>query len=146
MSATDPLPAIRRIDTTRSDLCALEIVGHFTAADLENAYGLLEAAYAEHEVVDLLVRIRDYDGFDWSAVFHKATIRGKAKALRHIRNYAVIGGPTWMRAVLTVFGPLTSIKTRHFAPDREAEAWAWVGGTEARHKPSAPPSAAPPRG
>ena len=69
MTATDPLPAIRRIDTDRGDLCGLEVVGHFTSNDLENAYGLLEAAYAQHEKVDLLVRIRHYEGFDWGAVF-----------------------------------------------------------------------------
>ncbi len=93
MTAIDPLPAIRRIDTDRDDLCALEVAGHFTSNDLENAYGLLEGAYAMHDKVDLLVRIKDYDGFDWGAVFDESTIRGKAQALRHIRNYAVVGGP-----------------------------------------------------
>ncbi len=130
MNAMDPLPAIRRIDTNRSDLCALEIVGHFTANDLENAYGLLEAAYAEHDKVDLLVRIKHYDGFDWGAVFDEGTIRGKAQALRHIRKYAVVGGPSWMRAVLTVFGPLTAVKTRHFRSSDEGAAWEWIGGSE----------------
>lgn len=130
MKAIDPLPAIRRIDTNRSDLCALEIVGHFTANDLENAYGLLEAAYAENDKVDLLVRITQYDGFDWGAVLNEATIRGKAQALRHIRKYAVVGGPVWMRAVLTAFGPLTSVKTRHFRSSNEARAWEWIGGAE----------------
>lgn len=131
MITMDPLPAIRRIDTDRSDLCALEIVGHFTAADLENAYGLLEAAYAEHQKVDLLVRITHYDGFDWGAVFDETTIRGKAHALRHIRKYAVVGGPAWMRAVLSVFGPLTSITTRHFDAASETKAWEWIGGKPA---------------
>ncbi|MCV3240988.1 STAS/SEC14 domain-containing protein [Mesorhizobium sp. ZC-5] len=130
MTAIDPLPAIRRIDTDRDDLCALEVAGHFTSNDLENAYGLLEGAYAMHDKVDLLVRIKDYDGFDWGAVFDESTIRGKAQALRHIRNYAVVGGPGWMRAVLAVFGPLTSIRTRHFDIAEESKAWEWIGGKE----------------
>ena len=130
MTAIDPLPAIRRIDTDRDDLCALEVAGHFTSNDLENAYGLLEGAYAMHDKVDLLVRIKDYDGFDWGAVFDDSTIRGKAQALRHIRNYAVVGGPGWMRAVLAVFGPLTSIRTRHFDIAEESKAWEWIGGKE----------------
>ena len=130
MTAIDPLPAIRRIDTDRDDLCALEVAGHFTSNDLENAYGLLEGAYAMHDKVDLLVRIKDYDGFDWGAVFDESTIRGKAQALRHIRNYAVVGGPGWMRAVLAVFGPLTSIRTKHFDIAEESKAWAWIGGKE----------------
>jgi SpoIIAA-like len=130
MTATDPLPAIRRIETDRGDLCALEIVGHFTANDLENAYGLLEAAYAEHEKVDLLVRMGQYDGFDWAAIFNRTTIRGKTQALRRIRKYAVVGGPGWMRPMLAFFGPLTSIKIKHFAADDETRAWEWIGGKE----------------
>ena len=120
MHPLDPVPAIRRIDTDRDDLCALEIVGRFTAADLENAYGLLEGAYA------VLVRISRYDGFDWSAAFTDATIRGKTRALRHIRKYAVVGGPGWMRTVIGIFGPLTSIETRYFDADEEAAAWTWL--------------------
>jgi hypothetical protein len=126
MHPLDPVPAIRRIDTTREDLCALEIVGRFTAADLENAYGLLEGAYAVHDKIDLLVRISRYDGFDWSAAFTDATIRGKTRALLHIRKYALVGGPAWLRTVIGIFGPLTSIETRYFDADEEAAAWEWM--------------------
>ncbi len=129
MHQFEPVPAIRRIETDRSDLCALEIVGRFTAADLENAYGLLEAAYMMHEKIDVLVRITDYDGFDWSAVFTRSTARGKTRALGRIRKYAVVGGPGWMRAVLTIFGPLTSIKTKHFDAADESRAWKWIGAS-----------------
>ena len=128
MHQFEPVPAIRRIETDRDDLCALEIVGRFTAADLENAYGLLEAAYLALEKIDLLVRITHYDGFDWSAVFTRSTARGKTRALRHIRKYAVVGGPGWMRAVIGIFGPLTSIRTKHFDTADESKAWEWIGG------------------
>jgi hypothetical protein len=127
MHPLDPVPAIRRIETNRADLCALEIVGHLTAADLENAYGLLDAAYAEHDKIDLLVRLTDYDGFDWSGVFSATTFRGKRQALRHIRRYAVVGGPGWMQIGLRIFSPLTSIESRRFELADEAAAWAWLG-------------------
>src|SRR5687768_6180026 len=48
MRPLEPVPAIRRIETDRADLCALDVVGHLTSADLENAFGLLEAAYVGH--------------------------------------------------------------------------------------------------
>lgn len=128
MQTMEPLPAIRRIDTDREDLCALEVAGHFTAADLENAYGLLQAAYEEHDKIDLLVRIARYEGLDWGAAFNEATIRGKTQALRHIRRYAVVGGPAWMRIALGVFGPLTPMETKHFDMEDEADAWTWIGG------------------
>ena len=66
-------PSIRRIETDRSDACAFEITGHITAADVENLYGLLEAEYALHDKLDLLVLIHDYEGFDWSAAFTETT-------------------------------------------------------------------------
>lgn len=131
MQTMDPLPAIRRIDTDRDDLCALEIVGRFTAADLENTYGLLEAAYDRHEKIDLLVRISDYEGFDWNAALDDSIISAKSKALRHIRKYAVVGGPAWMRLALGVFAPFLSIEMRHFPPQDEAAAWEWIGGKPA---------------
>jgi hypothetical protein len=124
----DPLPAIRRIDTDRDDLCALEVVGRFTAADLENAYGLLQAAYEQHDKIDLLVRISDYEGFDWNAAFDESIASARSQALRHIRKYAVTGGPAWMRLALGFFGPFMSIEVRHFAMQDEAAAWEWIGG------------------
>ncbi len=48
MHSLDPVPAVRRIETDRSDACAFEIVGHVSPADIENLYGLLEGAYALH--------------------------------------------------------------------------------------------------
>jgi len=131
MLTTEALPAIRRIDTDRDDLCALEVVGHLSRADLENAYGLLEAAYLRHDKIDLLVRITRYEGFDWAVAFNRTTIRGKTQALRHIRRYTVVGGPAWMRMMIGVFGPLTSVNTRCFDARAEAAAWEWIGGKPA---------------
>jgi hypothetical protein len=129
MKPLETIPAIRRINTDREDLCALEIVGHFSAADLENAYGLLEGAYIVHEKIDLLVRVTHYEGFDWSSAFTETTIRGKTQALQHIRKYALVGGPGWLRTMMGIFGPLfSSIETRHFDMADEAAAWEWVGG------------------
>jgi hypothetical protein len=120
-------PAVRQIGTDRDDVLALEIVGRFTASDLENAYGLLDAAYQLHDKIDLLVRISGYEGFDWSAAFSRRTARGKTQALKHIRRYAVVGGPGWIRTMIAVLGPLTPIETRHFAADDEIAAWEWIG-------------------
>lgn len=120
----DPLPTIRRIDATRDDLFAFEVAGRITAADLENAYGLLEAAYAKYPEIDVLVKISDYEGFDWEAL-GGGTLKGKAQALKHVRRYAVVGGPPWMKTVLNLFGPFTSVESKHF--DDEQEAWKWLG-------------------
>lgn len=120
-------PSVRRVETDREDACAFEITGRVSAADMENLYGLLEAEYALHDKIDLLVLIHDYEGFDWSAAFTETTMAGKTHALRHIRKYAVVGGPDWMRGVIGFARPFLSIEMKHFELDQAGAAWTWIG-------------------
>ena len=57
MKSLDAVPAIRRIDTNRDALFAIDVVGDVSPADAENLFGLLEAAYALHPRIDVLVRL-----------------------------------------------------------------------------------------
>lgn len=126
MIVVDNPPHIRRIDTDRADAWAFEITGHISAADVENMYGLLEAAYELHDQIDLLVRIHHYEGFDWSAAFRESTLVGKARALSRIRRYAVIGGPAWVQATMALVKPFMSVEMKHFDLEEETRAWAWI--------------------
>ncbi len=120
------IPNIRRIETSRDDLYGFEVTGHITAADVENIYGLLAEAYARHPRIDLLVRLTNYDGWDWDVITRETAMIGKTRALRHIRRYAVVGGPEWIAAMIRLFDPFFSIEMKHFGADREAEAWTWL--------------------
>jgi hypothetical protein len=122
----DAAPVVRRIDTDRDDLLAVDIVGHVTAADAENLFGLLEAAYTLHAKIDVLVRLVDHEGVDWKDLSEKTVERGKTDALEHVGRCAVIGDPDWIRQVQRLFTALP-IEFRHFEPDAEADAWAWLG-------------------
>ena len=126
MIVHDNPPHIRRIDTCRADAFGFEITGHLTAPDIENMFGLLDAAYELHDKIDLLVLVRDFEGFDWSAALKKSTFSGKAHALKHVRRYAVVGGPGWMGPAMGFFKPFLSMEMRHFALGQEAEAWDWL--------------------
>ncbi len=55
----EAVPAIRRIETNRDALFAIDVVGDVSPADAENLFGLLEAAYALHPRIDVLVRLTD---------------------------------------------------------------------------------------
>lgn len=120
-------PHVRRIDTDRPDAFAFEVLGHIGTADIENLYGLLEGAYALHDRIDLIVLMRDFEGFDWSAAFRESTIAGKTQALKHIRRYAVVGGPAWIAPVISLSKPFLAPEIRHFETDEEAAAWQWIG-------------------
>jgi hypothetical protein len=128
MNFLDAVPAIRRIDTDRSDLFAVDVVGHITAADAENLFGLLEAAYALHPKIDILVRLVDHDGVDWADLSKQTLKRGKANALKHVRLCATVGEPNWTDQVQGLFTTLP-VELRHFDAENESDAWVWLGAT-----------------
>jgi len=120
------VPHIRKIDTPRDDLFAFEVTGHVSAADVENVYGLLAAAYSTHPRIDLLVRLTDYEGWDWNVISHEVALMNKTKALKHIRRYAVVGGPPWVAAMVRFFDPFFSVEMKPFDIGDEDAAWAWL--------------------
>src|SRR5690606_18930966 len=98
-------PNVRRIDTDREDAFAFEVTGRIESSDIENMYGLLEGAYQLHDQIDVIVFIHDYEGVDWSGAWKRQSVLEKMQALKHIRKYAVVGGPTWMPAVISLVRP-----------------------------------------
>ncbi len=126
MGLLDDVPAVRRIDTNRADAYAFELVGHVSAADIENLYGLLEGAYILHERIDLLIRIVNYDGVDWEHVSRITRREGRRHALQHIRRCAAVGEPDWTAYASGLFSAPLPVELRHFAAADENEAWAWI--------------------
>ncbi len=126
MNYLEEVPAVRRIDTDRPDLFAVDIVGHVTAADAENLLGLLRAACALHASMDALVRLTDHDGVDWADIPKETIEQGKAEAVSHIGRCAAVGEPDWTPALQGFFAPALPVELCHFATGDEAEAWRWL--------------------
>lgn len=127
MNSLESVPAVRRIDTDRQDLFAFDVVGEVSAADAENLFGLLEAAYALHSRIDVLVRLIDLDGVDWTDVSAETLEQGKANALEHIGRCATVGEPNWIPQVEGFFTASLPVELRHFKVEDEASAWDWLG-------------------
>jgi len=127
MNFLQSVPAIRRIDTDREDLFAIDVVGHVSAADGENLFGLLEAAYALHPRIDVLVRLIDHEGVDWPEVSDETLKQGTVHALQHIARCATIGEPDWIADANSFLSAAPSVELRHFSADDEAAAWQWLG-------------------
>ncbi len=119
-------PALSQIKTERDDVIAFEVDGHLGKEETDRVYDLLEEAYSRHDSVNLLVRMGRYDGFDWAALFSEKTYFGKLHALKHLRRYAVVGGPNWFGSAIGFFNPLFRVDVRHFEFDDEAAAWNWM--------------------
>ncbi|MCV3208961.1 STAS/SEC14 domain-containing protein [Mesorhizobium sp. YC-39] len=126
MNFLDDVPAVRRIDTNRDDLFAIDVVGHVTAADAENLFGLLEAAYALHNRIDVLVRLVDHDGVDWRNLSDETIEQGTASAVAHIGRCAAVGEPNWIPGAQAILPDSVPIEFRHFEAEDEAAAWEWL--------------------
>lgn len=143
MKFLEAVPAIRRIDTDRDALFAIDVVGDVSPADAENLFGLLEAAYALHSKVDVLVRLTDEESVDWANIAQDTLRQGVVDALEHVARCAVIGSPDWASIASGVFPSPPPFECRRFDTDDEEAAWRWLG---ARPMPSERPSAARRRG
>ena len=130
MNFLDSVPAIRRIETSRDDLFAIDIVGHVSAADGENLFGLMEAAYALHQRIDVLVRLVDHDGVDWTHIADETLKQGAIHVLEHVGRCATIGEPDWIADAQRFLPPSPPIEFRHFKAEDEAAAWQWLGASQ----------------
>ena len=131
MHPLDSVPAVRRLDTDRDDLVALEIAGPLSGADVENLYGLLEGAYALHEKIDLIVLARDDEAVEWADVSEQTIEEGHDHARDHIRRCAVVGGSNGIASVVKAIGKTSQSDYRRFTLDEAGEAWDWIGGKPA---------------
>ena len=133
MNFLEDVPVVRRIDTDRADLLAVELVGHVRAPDVENLFGLFEAACAQHPRIDVLVRLVDHDGVDWADIAADTLRQGSAEMADHVRRCAIIGEPSWSDRVQGWLAAPSTVEIRHFPADGETGAWTWLG---AREKPA----------
>ena len=126
MNMLESVPAVRRIDTGRRDLHAFDIVGHVTSADIENLYGLLEAACAIDPRIDVLLRVIDNEGVDWREVSPDTMKQGKVLASEHIRRCAVVGDRAGLAATHGIFLNTRPVEFREFSSQDEDDAWNWL--------------------
>ena len=130
MRPLERVPAVRRLETDKSTVFAIEITGEFTSADAENLCGLLEGAFAIHPTLDLLVRLVELQEVDTADLSPEASTFMKEHVAQHVGRCAIIDDGGWADRVTRLFDPGDGIETRHFATDDEPEAWRWLGANE----------------
>jgi len=125
---SEPLkhPALLSLKTERDDVFAFEFDGHLSQEEVDEVYETLERAYDTYGTINLLIRVGRFDGFDWNSLLSGSTYIGKLHALKHLRRYALVGGPEWFATATRFFNSLFRVEVRHFEFDDEASAWRWV--------------------
>ena len=125
-----PKPAIHFLQTTSDSVFAYEIDGRVSDADIKDALKELKSKFDHHEKVNVLVRMKNFKGFDLSALLNDELYRVKYQSLSKVERYAVVGAPTWMRNFLELIDPAFSLKIQVFEPEDEEAAWEWVGASQ----------------
>ncbi|MEB8388286.1 STAS/SEC14 domain-containing protein [Rhodobacteraceae bacterium KMM 6894] len=109
-------------------LIAYEIDGRITAEDVDRLLIPFEAHMKGDEKVNLLVRFKDFDGFDPAILLNGALLGSKLNAISHLGRYAIIGAPKWIAAMAGTVSAMMPFEMRMFDASDDAAAWAWVRG------------------
>ncbi|QDV85815.1 STAS/SEC14 domain-containing protein [Stieleria magnilauensis] len=125
LNATDT-PPVARIATDRDDLIAFECIGRMRLEDLPIVLEPLSEAFRSDQKIDLLVRLTDFAGFAPVLLMENSIYAMKFAALSHVRKYAVVGAPIWLRRAAELFKPMIDIDMRFFHADEEDAAWDWL--------------------
>jgi len=134
----EPLPkpegpgaAIHFLQTTNPNVFAYEVNGRVRAKDVKAVVKEFKPFLEREGKVNVLAKLSDFNGFDLFAMMEDDLVKLKFKSLSKVDRYAVIGPKPWMRNLLELFYPWTSVKLRVFDKDEEAAAWEWVGAQQA---------------
>ena len=123
--------AIHFLQTTNPNVFAYEVNGRVRAKDVKAVVNEFKPYFDRDGKINVLAKLSDFNGFDLLAMIEDDLVRLKFKSLSKVDKYAVIGAKPWMRNLMELFYPLTSIKLRVFDKGEEAAAWEWVGAQQA---------------
>ena len=123
-------PSIHFIQTNNDRVVAYTIDGSVTEDDVKNAAKVLNEAFDRHDKINILVRMKNFRGYDLYALLNDELYRMKYKAFYKVEKYAVVGAKPWMRNLMELISPLFKIETRVFDESEEAAAWEWVAAQQ----------------
>ena len=126
-----PGPSVHLLHTTNEKVFAYEVDGPIHDVDVKTVLPALNEKFDAHEKINVLVRMKNWAGFELTAVLNDELFKTKYKALSKVDRYAVVGPKPWMRNFLELIDPLFSTKTRVFDAGDEEAAWEWVGASQA---------------
>jgi SpoIIAA-like len=126
-----PSPSVRFLPTTNKDVFAYEVNGRLRAKDLKETVKTFKPYLERDDKVNVLAKLKDFNGFDILAVLEDDVLKLKYKSLSKVEKYAIVGAKPWMRNFLELLAPMFSTKIRIFDLSEEADAWDWVGAKQA---------------
>ena len=123
---TAPAPGVRVVQDGADGLLLFEIDGMMTEEGTEQVFAAFDRAVAAHGKVNLIVRVKNYEGFDLGLLGDPGFMSSKLGAIGKVGRYAVVGAPGWMRTMVQGMGPLIPIEMRTFDASEDAAALEWA--------------------
>ncbi|SMX38603.1 STAS/SEC14 domain-containing protein [Maliponia aquimaris] len=123
---SDAAPGVRIVEDGSDGLMVFEIVGKMQKDDADRVFAAFDSAVARHGKINLMVRVKNYEGFDLGLLGDRETMTSKFGAIGKVGRYAVVGAPGWMRAVVQGMAPLLPIEMRAFEASEDDQALAWA--------------------
>lgn len=77
--------------------------------------------------INVLAKFTRWDGFDPALLTDGSVMGFKLGMIGHMKQYAVVGAPSWMKGVVSAMAPVMPFEMRFFGARDEAAARDWVG-------------------
>ncbi len=108
---------------------AFEVTGRITEKDVDAVFEPLQSVMKGHAKVNVLAMFMRWDGFDPALLLDGSTMASKFGLIGHLKRYAIVGAPSWIRSLVSAMGPVMPFEMRFFDKNDEASAREWVGLT-----------------
>lgn len=127
----EPKPSIHFLQTTSDNVFAYEVDGRLREKDIKSAVSALKPYLEKEGKINILARMKNFNGFDLLSVLDDDLIKLKFKAPARVERYAIVGAKPWLRNLLELVDPLVKTEIRTFDASEEDAAWDWVGARQA---------------
>lgn len=128
---------ITEIPTDSPTVYAFRVIGHIDDDASEALAHYMNAAFDQHDKVNMLLDLAGFTGSDWDTLLDEAVIKSRLRALSHVERYAVVGAPDHAAKMITIMNAVIPVEAKAFDVADAAQAWNFVGA-----KPTATPEAA----
>ena len=118
--------AVRVIDVGDPSIVAFELDGRIDRQNAEDGVSQLKATLDASNASRMMARVKNWQGFDLSALGSTSIAKSKAQFIKRLDRYAIVGGPDWLENVAETFGSLIDTEVKTFDLDEEEEALAWL--------------------
>jgi hypothetical protein len=132
------LPHGSSMTITETDLpgvVGFGIDGRPSAIELNALVNYFEELLRQNPTLRVLGRLKHFDGVEIGGVLHREVLDVKRRSLSQVERFAIVGGPDWLGAWMSLLDSVFKIEIRHFQLTDETNAWDWLGAQPISERP-----------